>query len=209
MFWSISISLWSLYRPAMIKEAPFQLEICWSCRVFVVHLIHDTINEKVSKETQSCLLKYRIYLSDLLACFGCCYCVAVVICCYHCLCWNNEWVQTSMRFEVDVLYSPAVNFSRLEKGCLRHCSQPFLSVEAWLTGGICTSLWSASLWRAPSGSEVSPRLTSPLTFASFSDQTLAGSFKDGGSVYKGKAKNENSSTWKWSVNSCFRDVLGD
>lgn len=52
--------------------------------------------------------------------------IAVVICCYRRLCWNNEWAQTSMRFEVDLLCWPAVNFSRLEKGRLRHCSQPFL-----------------------------------------------------------------------------------
>ncbi len=56
---------------------------------------------------------------------------------------------------------------------------------------------------------MSPRLTSPLTFASFSDQTLAGSFKDDGSVYKGKQRTRIVLPENGRVNSCFRDVLGD
>lgn len=94
MFWSIFVSLWSLYGPVMIKEPAFQLETCWRRRGFVVHPIHDTVNEEFSKELL--VETQRIYPSDLLPCFGCCYSGCDLL--LSLSVWNNEWAQTSMRF---------------------------------------------------------------------------------------------------------------
>lgn len=97
--------------------------------------------------------------------------IAVVICCYRCLCWNNEWAQTSMRFQVDLLCWPAVNFSRLEKGCLRHCSQPFLfcrgMIDRWNMHivMICIAV-TGSQWKC---GVTSPDFSSDLCFILWSD----------------------------------------
>lgn len=142
------ISVGNLLKPQSLCSAPYMTQ---------------QMSSSQSTETQ------RIYLSDLLPCFGCFYSGCGLL--LSLSVWNNEWAQTSMWFEVDLLCWPAVNFSRLEKGRLRHRSQPFLfcrgMIDRWNMRiiMICIAVMG-SQWRCD---VTSPDFSSDLCFILWSD----------------------------------------